>query len=118
MQTTIARCSLIFAALAAAGTLRAQDSVQLPWERVCQYANAAKPKTVLITTATGEVVEGTCFAVTVDALEIQTNHGIVQVARAQLKRISVSQVKPHHQFLHLAHNIGSGVKHSAQMVPT
>ena len=106
---------MIFAALAGSAALHAQDSVQLPLPRVCDYANS---RTIQVTMPNGETVEGVCFSTTVDELQVKTKSGIVKVARAQLSRLTIADSEKHHQVRHLFKHVGQGVAASAKLIPT
>jgi hypothetical protein len=110
---------MIFAALAGSAALRAQDSVELPLEGVCQYANGStSPRTIQIKTSSGQTVEGVCFTTTVDEIQVKTPQGIVNIARAQLSRVTLVDIQAHHQLRHLFKHVGKGLDQSAKLIPT
>src|SRR5689334_9638750 len=108
----------IFAALCSSAALRAQDVVQLPLERVCEYAKSRTPRTVTIKTISGETVEGACFSVDVNEIQIDTGHGLVKVAKAQLSRVTMAEIPRRHQLAHLHRQVHKGVRDSAKIIPT
>jgi hypothetical protein len=114
-HTQASKLLMIFAALASSAALRAQDSVQLPLPRVCDYARS---RSIQVTMPNGETVEGVCFSTTVDELQVQTKSGIVKVARAQLSRVTIADIQAHHQVRHLFKHVGQGVANSAKLIPT
>jgi hypothetical protein len=115
MKCLTSNTLMIFAALAGSAALRAQDSIQLPLPRVCDYARS---RIVQVKLPTGETVEGVCFSTTVDEIQVQTKNGIVKVARAQLSRVTIADIQPRHQLSHLGKQVGKGVSWSAKQVPT
>jgi len=102
----------IFAALACA---QAPPARGLPLENFCNFAGA---RNVQIDTVSGESVQGVCFSVTKDEIRIQTAHGIVSVAKAQLNRVHVYDVKPRHQMAGVGRWVGRLIKQDAEMIPT
>jgi hypothetical protein len=106
---------IVFAALAGSPTLRADTLMQLPLNQVCNFANG---KTVQVTTGSGETVEGTCFAVSVDEIQIQTKKGILTIARSQLSRVRMYDTPPHRHLVNLGKDIRSGLRGSVKMIPT
>ena len=105
--------AIIFAALAGSQALRAQAGI--PVEQLCRYANS---RTLSITKPDGESVEGTCFSVTKDEVRVQTAQGVVAIAKAQLNRVHMYELKPRHQIAGLGKWMGRGVKDGAEMIPT
>jgi len=106
---------MIFAALAGSATLRADGSMELPFAQVCRFAGS---RTLTVTTAAGETVEGTCFTVNVDGLQIQTQKGMVTVARLQLSRVRMYETPPHRHLATLGKDIRTGLRESVRMIPT
>jgi len=104
---------ILFAALAGSQALHAQSEV--PAERLCQFTGSSQ---IAITTTSGETVEGTCFLVNKDEVQVKTNQGIVSVARAQLSRVRKYELPRHHQLIHLGRFVDRGVKASARLIPT
>ena len=115
MTQTTFRSLMIFAALAGSATLRAQDSVQLPLEQVCNYARS---RTIQVKTATGETVEGVCFSVSVDEIQVKTQNGLMKVARSQLSRVSVVEMPRRQHLARLGKHVKQGIDGSAKMIPT
>jgi hypothetical protein len=106
---------MIFAALAGSAALRAQDSVDVPLPRVCDYARS---RTIQVKLPTGETVEGVCFSTTVDEMQVQTKNGIVKIARAQLSRVSVVEVPRRQHLARLGKHVKQGLDGSVKMIPT
>jgi hypothetical protein len=117
-MTNILRFLTLFAALAGSTALRAQDSIQLPWNQICNYANSSIPHKVQLTTTAGETVEGSCFSVTVDEIQITTKTGLMTVARAQLSRVRMYQTEPRRHLAHLGKDVRAGLAGSVSMIPT
>jgi len=110
---------MILAALAGLQALRAQTynyvPAQVPLERLCQYAGSSQ---LSVTTASGETVEGVCFVVNKDELQMQTKTGVVSLARAQLSRVRRYEIPRRHQLAHLGSQLRHGIERSASIVPT
>jgi hypothetical protein len=117
-MTNTLRFSIVLFALAGSTALRAQNSVQLPWNQVCNYTNSRDSHKVQITTLSGETVEGVCFAVTVDEIQITTKSGLQKIARSQLTRVKMYDIAPRRQLAHLGKNVAKGLVGSAGMLPT
>jgi len=91
LTTTFA---LAFAALAITATpLLADDTIKTPWNQVCRAANNRE---MIVTTASGETVEGYCISVDVDGVGVRTKTGQVKhIARTTLARLQVRRANGH-----------------------
>ena len=114
MNNTL-RCLIIFAALAGSVTLRADAPLQMPLSQVCGFTGS---RVLTVTTASGETVEGTCFAVNVDEIQVQTKKGILTIARSQLSRVRIYETPPHRHLANLGKDIRTGLEDSVKMIPT
>jgi len=96
----------VLAAAIACHPALAADPIQVQWNQVC---HAAGGREVTVTTASGEIVQGDCFAVDVNQIAVKTkDKGIVKVARKSLSRIDVYRAKDH-QLRALANNVRKGL---------
>lgn len=105
---------MVFAALAASPALRAQDLVW-PASQVC---GKAQSRLMEIELPNGDTVQGTCFRVDVNEMQIETKSGIVSIARSQLSRVRVLDLPRHHQLAHLGGQVRRGLRESGSIVPT
>lgn len=89
MKTSNSLATAAFALLAlnaASGPMLA-DTVDVPWNKVCQ---TARNQQMRITTSTGETVEGYCISIGVDELTVRTrDNQAVRIAKSALSRIVV-----------------------------
>jgi len=68
--------------------LRAADTVETNWNQVCRVSHGRE---LLLTTATGDQVRGSCFSVDVDELGVKTKSGqVTRIARTALARIEMA----------------------------
>jgi hypothetical protein len=82
---------VIFLGLIATGVLsaplRADDTqTAVNWDQVCRVSSGRQ---LVVSTTSGEHLEGYCFGVTVDELKVQTPKGVVVVARSALHRLQM-----------------------------
>lgn len=101
--------------------LHAQEVRDVPFTQVCNFANSPRfynSGTVQIKTANGETVEGVCFSVDLNEIQLNTKNGIVKIARAQLAHVSMIEVPKGHQLRILGKHVGRGISNSAKMIPT
>jgi hypothetical protein len=95
--------SLLAAVLLSSLRLYAQDAVDVQWDHVCRYA---AHRDLLMTTASGDKVEGVCHSITVDELSVRTHDGkIVKVARQALEKMEMQRA-----YRHQLRSLGKGMR--------
>ena len=85
--------ALLFA-ITGSSLVHAADRIQVDWTQVCR---AAAGNQLAITTTNGDTVDGYCIAVNVNEVSINTDHGIVKVARTAFSRIQMHRPHKGHQ---------------------
>ena len=87
------RTICVMTVLAAASQLSAADDLEVHWNQVCGVAGGRE---LVVTTSTGEKVEGYCVAVDVDQITVSTeDHRVVKVARSALSKLAMYRSKGH-----------------------
>jgi len=77
----------------APGPLYAADPISVSWNQVCRFANNRE---LLLTTATGDTVDGFCIGIDVNEITVSTqDHRIVKIARTTLSRIEMRRARGH-----------------------
>ncbi len=93
--------------VASALPVSAADPIVVPWNEVCR---AAVGHDLILTTASGERLEGYCYSIDVNQIAVGTrNRGVVKVARTALARIEVQRVQGH-QLRSLGKGVHKGLK--------
>ena len=95
------------AALTFAQPLRADDALEVQWNKVCQVADGHE---LLVRTANGEMVQGICLSVNVDEMAVRTkDNNVVRVARSTMSRLDM-YLSPAHQLRSLGKGMHAGLK--------
>jgi len=87
--------------------LLAANPIETQWNQVCRVADGRE---MIVTTASGETVQGYCISVDVDGVGIRTRDGqIKHVARTALARLRVHGARGH-QLSSLGKGVHDGLK--------
>jgi hypothetical protein len=108
------RFSLLSAILFGMLPMHAADSIEAQWADVCRIS---QNHTLTVTTEDGKTVEGLCVMVNVNEISIQTDHGLVNVARSALKRIEMATKLPQrkgHELRRLGHGMRDGLRQGTE----
>jgi hypothetical protein len=86
-------CVVTILAVAASSQLLRADDLEVHWNQVCHVAGGRE---LVVTTASGEKVEGYCVAVDVDQITVTTDdQRVVKIARSALSRLAMYRSKGH-----------------------
>jgi hypothetical protein len=96
--------ALTFLALTASSLpLYAGEPIATTWNQVCSVAAGRE---LIVTTSTGEAVEGFCVKIDVNEISVTTrDHRVVKIARNAFSRIEMHRVKGHQ-----LRSLGEGVR--------
>ena len=84
--------------------LLASDPVTVKWNQLCRIAGN---RDMLVTTATGDKVEGVCVGITVDEISVRTSdRKVIKLARQSLSKLEIQRNKSHQ-----LRALGSGMHH-------
>ena len=99
--------AVLLAPLLSTLPLRADDALEVQWNKVCQVAYGRE---LLVRTANGEMVRGVCLSVNVDAMMVRTrDNKVVRVARGALSRLEMYR-SPSHQLRSLGKGMHTGLR--------
>ncbi|HEY3738274.1 MAG TPA: hypothetical protein VGL53_00445 [Bryobacteraceae bacterium] len=88
-----------------------ESPIKTHWENVCAISDG---KQLIVTTETGEVVEGYCISVDVNKIAIRTlDHRFVQVSRSALMKLEMQRPKAH-QLASLGRGVKKGLHRGVQ----
>jgi len=113
-HTTLLRFSAFTlpALLGFASCLRADDSIQVSWNELC---NAAKGRQLLLVTTEGQAIQGYCLTVDVDGVSVGEPSKPVRLARAAIAKIQALPVGNNkHHLRALGRNLRGGLKQGAE----
>lgn len=99
--------AVLLAALVSMPALRADDALEVQWNRVCQVAGSHE---LLVRTASGDQVRGICLSVNVDEMTVRTkDNKVIRVARGAMSRLDMYR-SPSHQLRSLGKGMHAGLK--------
>jgi hypothetical protein len=85
------RLAPLIAALALTLPLRADDPIETHWNQLCRVANGRE---LVVTTTSGEKIEGACFSISLDEMTVTTKgNRAVKIARNALAKVAVHRSK-------------------------
>jgi len=94
--------------------VHASTPVEVHWTDVCHYADH---RPLVVTTSTGEVVEGYCVSTTVDGISvIKEDHRVVKIARTAFSRMQMRLTKNPHRLKALGSGMHSALKQGFDMM--
>jgi hypothetical protein len=107
------RLAPLVAALTFSLQLRADEPIPAEWNQLCRVANGRE---LLLTTSTGETVNGYCVSVNVDQLTVTTDQKrMVRIARTALTKLAVHRSKGH-QLASLGRGMNDSLSNSFRSV--
>jgi len=97
----------VVSALSVMPLLRADDALEVQWNKVCQVTNGHE---LLVRTANGDEVRGICLSVNVDEMAVRTkDNKVIHVARGAMSRLEMYR-SPNHQL----QSLGKGMHGALQ----
>jgi hypothetical protein len=94
--------------------LHAAPPAEVHWTDVCHYADH---RPLVVTTSTGEVVEGYCVSTTVDGISVMgKDHRVVKIARTAFSRMQMQLTKNPHRLKALGSGMHSAMKEGFDMM--
>jgi len=103
----VLNCTILLVPLLSTLPLRADDALEVQWNKVCQVADGHE---LLVRTANGDTVQGICLSVNVDEMAVRTkDNRIVRVARGTMSRLEMYR-SPNHQLRSLGKGMHTGLK--------
>jgi hypothetical protein len=108
MKHITAKSNLVAALLAAISLPLAASAnerpIEVPWQQVC---NTSYGQQLILTTETGETIQGYCVSIDVNKIGVRTpDQRVVQIARSTLSKLEMKRPRTHQ----LA-SLGKGVRH-------
>jgi len=103
----ILNSAFVLAPLLSTPPLRADDALEVQWNKVCQVADGHE---LLVRIANGDEVRGICLSVNVDEMAVRTkDNKVVRVARSAMSRLEMYR-SPNHQL----QSLGKGMHGALQ----
>lgn len=100
-----------FTVLVGSGALLA-DNVEVPWAKVCEASHGQR---LVLTTKTGEVLEGYCTSTDADEIALTKDQRVVRVAKSAVSHLHIRRLKGH-QLAALWKGVGHEVRDGADLL--